>query len=330
MTAAAESTGLASTGSDLAPRAGVPGFFIVGHAKSGTTALYQMLRAHPQIYMPDLKETRFFARELHPLAEPSNVHPQTLEQYAALFERARPDQRTGEASPSYLRSETAAGHIAQLRPDARIIAILREPVSFLRSLHLQLLQAHVETEKDLSKALALEPERRREREHGAPVHQGLLYSEHVRYVEQLRRFHTAFGSEQVLVLIYDDFRADNEGTVRRVLRFLDVEDTAPVEVVEANPTVRVRSPRMYGLVRSLYRGDGAVAGAVKSGIKTFTPRRLRHAALTFERRAQWASPGATDQALELELRGRFKAEVVALSDYLDRDFLALWGYDRLG
>ncbi len=330
MTAAAESAGLTSTGPDIAPGRGVPDFFIVGHAKSGTTALYRMLRSHPQIYMPDLKETRFFARELHPMAEPSKAHPQTLEQYAALFERARPDQRTGEASPSYLRSETAAGRIAQLRPDARIIAILRDPASFLRSLHLQLLQAHVETEKDLRKALALEPERRLEREHGAPVHQGLLYSEHVRYVEQLSRYHAVFPPERVLVLIYDDFRADNEGTVRRVLRFLDVDDTARIEAIDANPTVRVRSPRMYGLVRSLYRGDGAVAGAAKSGIKAFTPRRLRHAALAFERRAQWANPGVTDQALELELRRRFKAEVVALSDYLDRDLAALWGYDRLG
>ena len=41
----------------------VPDFFIVGHAKSGTTALYEMLRAHPQIFMPDLKEPKFFAYE---------------------------------------------------------------------------------------------------------------------------------------------------------------------------------------------------------------------------------------------------------------------------
>ena len=47
-----------------------------------------------------------------------------------------------------------------MQPDARIIAILREPASFLRSLHLQLLQNHVETEKDLRKALALEAARR--------------------------------------------------------------------------------------------------------------------------------------------------------------------------
>ena len=48
----------------------------------------------------------------------------------------------------------------------------------------------------------------------------LQYSEHVRYVEQLRRYHEVFASEQVLVLIYDDFRADNDATARRVLELL--------------------------------------------------------------------------------------------------------------
>src|SRR5437763_1909179 len=64
----------------------------------------------------------------------------------------------------------------------------------------------------------------------------LMYSERVRYAEQLRRFHAAFPREQVLVLIYDDFRADNEGTVREVLRFLGVDETYPVAITDLNPT----------------------------------------------------------------------------------------------
>ena len=142
----------ASTEASTAARARqthVPDFFIVGHPKSGTTALYEMLRRHPQIYMPDLKETRFFAHELHPRLPDSDTHPDTLEEYLLLFEGAGQEQRTGEASPSYLRSRSAATRIAKQRHDARIIAILREPTSFLRSLHLELLRDHVETEKDL-------------------------------------------------------------------------------------------------------------------------------------------------------------------------------------
>jgi hypothetical protein len=321
-----------------APGGKVPDFFIVGNPKSGTTALYEMLKPHPQIYMPDLKETRFFARELHPNAEPPELsessetskkrRPETVEEYLGLFAGAVPGQRAGEASPSYLRSHDAAGRIARMQPDARIIAILREPASFLRSLHMELLRDHVETEKDLGKAIALEDVRRREREvRRSP---GLVYSDYVRYVEQLERFHAVFPRERVLVLIYDDFRADNEGTVRRVLRFLEVDDTAPIEVTEANPTVRVRSPRLNRIVRSLYTGRGPVGGAVKSAIKAVTPRRVRRDGLeAFQRRVLVGEPRPPDEELMLQLRRRYKGEVVALSEYLDRDLVTLWGYDSI-
>jgi hypothetical protein len=302
----------------------LPGFFIVGHHKSGTTALYEMLRSHPEIYMPDLKEPLFFARELHPELKPGDPQPSTLEQYQALFAPARPGQRAGEASPSYLRSRYAAGRIAELVPDARIIAILREPASFLRSMHLELLKDHKETERDLAKAIARE-ERDRDTK---PV---LWYAaERVRYVEQLRRYHELFGHDRVLVLIYDDFRADNAGTLLRVLRFLGVDETAPTVPSEANRTVLVRSPKAYGFVRSLYLGRGPAGRLVKPAIKALTSRRLRRKGLHKLRRGVLlGEPTEPDEALMLELRRRFKPEVEALSEYLGRDLVTFWGYDQI-
>jgi Sulfotransferase domain len=310
---------------DRASRRRVPDFFIVGHPKSGTTALYEMLRAHPQVFMPELKETRFFARELHPRSEQASRYPDTLEQYLLLFAGAPPEQRAGEASPSYLRSRSAAGRIAELNPDARIIALFREPASFLHSLHLELVQDNVETEQDLGRAMALEAVRRQaDQLRDSP---GLVYSDYVRYAEQLQRYRAVFPREQVLVLIYDDYLADNEATVRKVLRFLGADDAAPIERTHANPTVRVRSLRMNEIVRSLYLGDGALARAVKTPIKALTPSRLRREALdTFQRRVLYGAPRPPDEALMLELRHRFKPEVLALGDQLDRDLVTLWGY----
>src|ERR1700746_300560 len=119
----------------------LPDFFIVGHAKSGTTALYEMLRRHPQIFMPDFKEPWFFATDMQTRFMPPRAGPlpQTLAEYMTLFAGARSDQRVGEASASYLWSRTAAAQIAEVQPAARIIAILREAASFLRSLHMQFL-----------------------------------------------------------------------------------------------------------------------------------------------------------------------------------------------
>jgi hypothetical protein len=306
----------------------LPDFFIVGHPKSGTTALYEMLRAHPQVFMPDVKEPRFFATDLRSRFQPRDASPglelpRTLDEYLDLFAAAAPGQVLGEASPSYLRSAVAAGLISQARPDARIIAVLREPASFLRSLHLEMLQNHVESERDLRLAL--------EHEQVAGPEELPRYSDRVRYVEQLRRYHAAFPREQVLVLIYDDFRADNEGTLRRVLRFLDLDADVPLRVVEANPSIEVRSLRADRFVRRLYAADGRLARSAKGAVRSLVPSgRGSEALRELRRRLLYASPAAPEQELMAELRARFRPEVQALSEYLDRDLVALWGYDGAG
>jgi hypothetical protein len=312
----------------------VPEFFIVGQPKSGTTALYEMLRRHPDIYMPERKEPWFFAPELHERTPPRpGGTPKTMEEYLAWFQGARPGQLVGEASALYLWSATAASRIAEVQPAARIIAILREPAGLLRSLHMQFVQAHVETENDFAKAISLEQARREGRE--VPRHsywpKALLYSEHVRYVEQLRRFHAVFAPEQVLVLIYDDFKRDNETTVRTVLRFLRVDDKAPIEAMEANPTVEVRSQRLHELMHAVSVGRGPVSLPLKAAIKALTPTALRRTVLQATRRSLvYGAPPAADERFMLELRRRFKGEVIALSEYLDRDLVSLWGYDDVG
>jgi hypothetical protein len=311
-----------------------PDFFIVGHPKSGTTALHEMLRRHPRIYMPECKEPRFFADDMHLGPDRAKAGlPESFEQYLALFAPALPDQRAGEASPFYLASRTAAREIAAVAPDARIVAILREPASFLRSLHMQFVETHVEPKNDLRKALALEDARSRGRRvprHSPFPARALLYSNYVRYAEQLRCYHSAFGAEQVLVLVYEDFRADNAATVRRVLRFLEVDETLPIVVREANPTVRVRAQPLEELMRAVSIGRGPLSRSAKAALKLLAPRRLRHRALVgIRRRLIWSEPQPPDERLMRELRRRFKGEVVALSEYLDRDLVTLWGYDRL-
>ena len=98
----------------------------------------------------------------------------------------------------------------------------------------------------------------------------LRYSERVRYVEQLRRYHERFAPERILVLIYDDFRADNEATVRRVLRFLEVDDTVTIELLDANPTVRMRSVRLARLTHAVRTGRGPLGATLRTPIRVLT------------------------------------------------------------
>jgi hypothetical protein len=309
----------------------MPDFFIVGHEKCGTTALYKMLQAHPQVFMPERKEPRFFSWDLRASPpRPGADVPDTLERYLELFAPAEPTQRVGEASPQYIRSPGAAARIAAAQPEARIIAIFREPVAFLRSFHIQAVRSRLETERDLRRALALEPSRRAGRSMPPNTHLSwLLYSEHVDYVEQLRRFYAAFPRGRVLPLIYEDYRRDNRGTLREVMRFLEIDETIPVETVETRrETYRaVRFMPLHGVTRRLRmaRNWPERADPITRVAAALAPRAARDA----WRRIVYKVPEPLDRESELELRRRFKPQVEAFGEYLGRDLVALWGYEQV-
>jgi hypothetical protein len=310
----------------------MPDFFIVGHAKCGTTALYFLLNSHAGTHMP-VKEPRFFCPDLNtrywrPSYSRAN-HPRTLDGYLSLFARARPDQLVGEASSSYLRSEVAAELIATVAPRARIIAILREPVAFLRSFHLQSVRNYDETEKDFCRAMALEPERRAGRRvprfSQSPA--SLLYSDHIRYTEQIRRFHEAFGHDQVKVLVYDDFRSDNEGTARDLLRFLELEETVQLPPAEVSTVKTVRSVTLDQASRAVAHAQLRLRGGRQS-------KRRREGRPSSRLQGAWERVLYTERAAPSkecvrELRRSFKPQVEEISDYLERDLVSLWGYRDL-
>ena|SRR6059058_6427277 len=110
--------------------------------------------------------------------------------------------------------------------------------------------------------------------------------------------------------------------------FLDVDDSLEIAPSEANPSVRLHSPRMHQLVHALSRGRGPVSLAVKTSVKAVTPRRVRRRALrAADRKVPDSGPRRAEEPIMAELRSRFKGEVVAASEYLERDLVSLWGYD---
>jgi hypothetical protein len=162
------------------------------------------------------------------------------------------------------------------------------------------------------------------------VPENLFYSEHVSYVEQLQRYHAVFPADQILVLIYDDFRRDNAETVRRVLRFLGLDADVTIGPVETKRLKTVRSPQLKRLADAARaaRQNPASAGVLGRALNALTPAPLRSERF----RARWREvvykdPPPPDEQLMSELRRRFKPEVVALSDHLGRDLVAEWGYD---
>ena len=114
----------------------IPNFLIIGSSRCGTTSLYRYLKQHPQIYMSPVKEPSFFSYEgmkpnhRGPSDEKFNRTAVTkIEDYGALFKDVTTETAIGEASTNYIYNPKASERINHYIPNARLLAILRHPVS---------------------------------------------------------------------------------------------------------------------------------------------------------------------------------------------------------
>lgn len=205
--------------------ASAPTFMIIGAARSGTTALYDLVRQHPQVFMSAIKEPNYFAFEGEPLnwAGPGkefvNNSVARWEDYCALFAPAPEDMARGEASPLYLWAPEAARRIRARLPDVKMIAVLRNPVEQAFSHYLYARAQMIEPLDSFEAALKAEPERLRD--HWQPLFQ---YSSFPRYGEQLERFYDAFPDQQLQIFLYEDYRSDPAAMLRRIFGFIGVDD----------------------------------------------------------------------------------------------------------
>jgi Sulfotransferase domain len=222
-----------------------PDFFLVGTFKGGSTALYEALRRHPQIFMPFHKEPLYFGDDLT-----RRYGRFKLEDYLALFKGARVGQRVGEASTWYLYSTSAAREIHDFNPDAQILVVLRNPVDVMYAQHNQLIFNVIEDIPSFADALAAEPDRRAGRRlPPGPINvENLFYRHSVHFADQLERYFDTFGRDQVYVMLFDDLRTDGQAVVRGCLEFLGVDASLAVAPPPANESRRVRSPLAQRLI----------------------------------------------------------------------------------
>lgn len=224
----------------------LPNFLIIGAMKSGTTALYQYLEQHPQVYMSPVKEPNFFAfeNERPDFRAPSDTAPggineqsvTDLDEYRTLFGGVSSERAVGEASHWYLYSPKAPERIQHHIPGARIIAVLRNPVERAYSDFLHSVRDGNETVTDFREALAREPERiHADWSMGRYVDRGFYHA-------QLERYFNRFEPDRIRVYLYEDLKADASGVMKDMFQFLGVDET-----FEPNMSVR---PNVSGVPRS--------------------------------------------------------------------------------
>jgi hypothetical protein len=292
-----------------------PDFFIVGAMKSGTTALYEYLRAHPQLFMCVPKEPMYFGRDLTP-----RFRRMTEQEYLSLFTGARPDQLAGEATPLYLSSTTAAREIAEFSPAARIIIMLRNPIDVMHAQHGQLVYSEREDITDFEQALAAEPERRQGRR--VPTSsirpESLHYRQLVRFAEQVRRYLDVFGRERVHIIVFDDFVADTGAAYRAALRFLGVDPDVQVDLGARNSSQRARSRLLQRMIHAPPPPLRALYGRLR-GVPA--ARRLRELLVAGNSRRAARQP--IDPGLRRRLAEELAPEVAELGELIGRD-LSAW------
>ncbi len=204
----------------------MPTFLVIGASRSGTTALHNYLRQHPDVFMPPEKEPNFFLADGQvldfkgPAAEWVNNSMRSLEEYQGLFEAGARSLARGEASPLYLYFENAPLRIKHHVPDTRMIAVLRDPAEQAYSHFMYAKRNMLEPLDDFTEALAKEDDR---------IANGwqpmFRYSSFPRYGEQLARYYAQFDRSQIQLFLYEEFDTRPLPVLAEMFAFIGVDES---------------------------------------------------------------------------------------------------------
>ena len=219
-------------------------FFIVGAPKAGTTSLYYYLNEHPEIEMSTQKETDFFsdsAIQKQGLYYGKN-RIDTLEKYHNLFPTTQ-EKKYGEASVSYLFYEDVPEKIKAYNSKGKIIIMLRNLVDrafshYLMDYRLGLISSTLE-EVIESKSYNKKSK--------------LFYQQYIElglYFKQVKRYLEIFGSENVHIILYQDFKNDIEVVMKKVYHFLEVDSKFEQKVEKKYNTFSIPKNNFIRIVYS--------------------------------------------------------------------------------
>lgn len=298
-----------------------PDFFVVGAPRCGTTAFCKYLARNPQVCFSQPKEPHYFTRLERDPTE-AELRRDYLDRY--FWHHTDAHRSVGEGSVSYLYLPDVIERIRRINPEARFIALVRNPLQMLPSYHLKMLYLLQEDEPEFEKAWALQQERAR----GSRIpklcldSRLLMYREVAKLGEQVQRLYDVAGRERSHVVVFDDLATDSLGLYRRALEFLGVDYDGQTRF---EPKYASRIYRYRWLQQLLY------VPAVKGGkVVDSLQRRTRRYKADGTRRKSWikrlvswnriaASPTPLTPRMRAVVRDALTPDVEHLSKLLDRD-----------
>ena len=266
-----------------------PNFFIIGAARSGTTALAEILRQHPDAFVTQPKEPSFlaFAEQEVAFTGPGDdvsinrVAITDRDKYLSLYQSAGDKACRGDASVSTLYySDHSVATLQRYFPEAKLVVILRDPAARAFSAYSYQRARGLEPCDDFRDALDREADRIRRGWHHIWHYVGMG-----RYAGQLAPFLETFGADRVKILFYEELNRDPVGVGRSLFEFLGLDPTAAVDLEPVNVSGEPRSRLLQGAIR--WAGQRHWLRSTTKAIMPFQLReRVRRANLRPERCAR--------------------------------------------
>jgi len=224
----------------------LPNFLVLGVPRAATTWLYNCLSVHPDVFVPK-KELEFW----------SDSNKQSLDAYLTQFDGWRNKKACGDVSVGYFSSKVACEKIAKYIPNAKLIVILRDPVSSALS-HYRKRLAQGKAPVTFEDALVKEP---------------IRYKLQGDYGYHMEMWRAHFMSEQMLVLQYERLKPNASLEFAHVCNFLgiqwpleDGEEIVYESLLYSQPN-RSYSVRSISLHFTALKVADKVGGKVGAGIR---------------------------------------------------------------
>lgn len=269
----------------------LPTFLIIGAPKAGTTSLASYLDAHPDVFVAEEKEVHFFDRQFH----------RGLGWYGGRFAAAGATPALGDASPTYMYSDGALDRIAETLPDARLVAVLRNPVDRAYS--------HYWWERALTERRGFADAVHQEMREGEATPRRKRYLRGGLYLSRLEEVVRRFPRDQLMVVVLEDLKTDLDRVYAEVCRHIGVDDSFRPEHLGAveNPAYALRWPWLRFAMRRA-RAWKRLPGDLAGRIDRLNRKELNYTAM--------------DPALRAELLAYYADANRALERWLGRDLPA--------
>jgi len=236
-----------------------PDYLIIGAHRAGSTSLWAYLSEHPCVgvnfpRLQGVKGVRYFDENYYRGDRWYRSHFPTVGYRDYLRRRHGCGALAGDASSYYLFHPAAAQRAAAVVPDAKLIVLLRDPVTRAYSHWQRERRDGKEPLERFDQAVAAEPERLageadrilHDERYYSYAHENFSYMTQGHYLEALRRWLEHYPRERVHIELSERFSRDPQAGYERVLRFLGLP---PLKLRDPRPRNTIESESLDPLLR---------------------------------------------------------------------------------